>query len=86
MMENPDRLVDGTLNSINPILQVFGSVTDNETYTYKAVIEQPDFQDFIKAMEVEIEDHTNCKHWLVRKRKDCRYPKTILVFQKEAFS
>ena len=79
MMENLNRLIDGTLNSISPILQVFGSVTDNETYTYKAVMEQPDFHNFIKAMEVEIEDHTSRQHWLIRKRKDRGYPKTILA-------
>ena len=78
VMETLDRLVDGIINCMSPILQVFGSVADNETCMYKAIMEQPDFRDFIKAMEVDIKDHTDRNHWLVRKRRDCEKSKTIL--------
>ena len=43
LLDNLDCLVEGTINSMSPLLQVFGTVTDNETYMYKAVMEKPDF-------------------------------------------
>ena len=46
-----ERLVDGTLNSSNPIYQVFGSISDNGTYTYKTAMQQPDCIQFVEAME-----------------------------------
>ena len=74
-----DRVIDGTINYLNPLHQVFASKTDNETYNYKDMMDQEDYRDFIKAMSVEIDDHTNRKHWQIRKRADCNYPKTILA-------
>ena len=74
-----DRLVDGTVNSSNLVYQVYGSISDNETYTYKGIMVQPDFRDFVSAMELEIEDHRKRKHWVLCKQNDCGNPKTILA-------
>ena len=38
-----ERLVDGTPNTLNPILQVFGSVSDKEMYAYKYIMRQTDY-------------------------------------------
>ena len=44
------RNIDGTVNDLNLRSQVFSSVQDNDTYTYKQATEQPDRQEFVKAM------------------------------------
>ena len=74
-----DTVIDGTINYMNPIYQVFAAKADNETYTFSDMKRQKDYRDFIKAMEVEIADHTNRKHWVVRMRSECNFPKTILA-------
>ena len=33
---------DGTMNCLNPVSQVFNSIQDNDTCTYKQAMEQPD--------------------------------------------
>lgn len=76
---NSETVIDGTLNYINPVHQVFSSKTDNETYTYREMMKQDDFRDFIKAMVIEIDEHTKRKHWVLRRRADCNFPKTILA-------
>ena len=77
--DNLGRLLDGTINSLNPVLQVFGAIVDNEIYTYKTVMEQEDYRDFITAMVKEIKSHEENGHWIVQTRKECGYPKTILA-------
>ena len=57
-----DRVINGTINYLNPVHQVFAAKTDNETYNYKDMMDQEDYRDFIKAMSVEIDEHTNQKH------------------------
>ena len=37
LQDNLDRLIDGTLNLLNPVLQVFGAIADNAIYTYKTI-------------------------------------------------
>ena len=55
---NPNCVIDGTINYLNPVSQVFASQTDDKTYTYKDMLKQEDYWDFIKAMTVKINDHT----------------------------
>ena len=43
------------------------------------MLKQKDYQDFIKAMSVEIDDHTTRQHWKVHLRSECNFPKTILA-------
>ena len=43
------------------------------------MLKQPDYCDFIVAMSKEIEDHTACGHWKIRKRSECNNPKIILA-------
>ena len=71
--------IDGTINYLNPVTQVFSSVQDNDTYTYRQAREQPDFIEFVKAMKKEIDDHHNRKHWKIIKRSAHNNPRTILA-------
>ena len=73
---------------LNPVLQIYGSIADNEIYMYKTVMRQPDFRDFIGAMVKEIGKHTESEHWVIWSRKECGYPKTILaiwLFKRKRF-
>eukprot|EP00957_Ditylum_brightwellii_P119329 9103370-Ditylum_brightwellii.AAC.1 len=42
----------------------------NETYTYKDMLEQPDCKEFIAAMLDEITVHEERNHWSFVKRAD----------------
>ena len=42
-------------------------------------MEQRDSSHFIQAMSVENDEHTKHKHWILRKRADCNFPKAILA-------
>ena len=77
--ENLERVMDGTLNFLNPVMQIFATtLSENESYTYRDMLKQKDYRDFIDAMVIEINDHTERKYGLVRERLDCNNPKTIL--------
>ena len=55
-------------------------VSDNETYTFKEMLQQEDRVEFIKAMMKEIRDHEQRGHWHLYER--CNIPKghkTILA-------
>ena len=45
---------DGTLNSLN-YTALLCSAADNDTYTFKDMLRQPDAKDFIQAMMTELE-------------------------------
>ena len=47
---------DGTLNSLNYTALLF-SAADNDTYTFKDMLRQPDAKDFVQAMMAELEAH-----------------------------
>eukprot|EP00957_Ditylum_brightwellii_P076158 5789350-Ditylum_brightwellii.AAC.1 len=49
----------------------------NETYTYKEMLKQPDFKDFVAAMLDEINAHEGRNHWLLVKRSEA--PQSYLV-------
>ena len=54
-------------------------VSDNESYTFKEILQQEDENKFIRAMLKEIQDHETWKHWHLLER--CKIPeghKTIL--------
>ena len=52
---------DGTLNYLNP-LAFAAELSDNDTYTFKEMLQQSDKNEFIQAMLKEIQDHENRKH------------------------
>ena len=50
-----DQNFDGSRNSTNPLAQIYlASQTDNEVYTLKQMMLQPDREQFVKAMETEV--------------------------------
>ena len=70
---------DGTLNYINPMAYA-ADISDNETYTFKEMLQQPDKNDFILAMMKEIQDHEKREHWHLFPRAKIPYGhKTILA-------
>ena len=69
---------DETLNFSDPTVCA-SSTTDNEAYSFKEMLQQPDKSEFIKAMLDEIQDHENRKHWQLFERKNIpKEKKTIL--------
>jgi len=60
---------DGTLNYLNP-MAYSSTLSDNETYTFKEMLQQPDKNEFILAMMKEIQDHENREHWSLFPRAD----------------
>ena len=43
---------------------------DNEAYTFKEMLKQPDAADFIQAMMKEANDHESRDHWTVISRSE----------------
>ena len=62
-----NELYDGTLNSI--CAYAFSTLaldmTNNEVFTYMKAMQQPDAQQFIEAMDKEINDHQSRRHWIL---------------------
>ena len=73
------RNVDGLLNFVDPVSQVFSSVQDNNIYTFRDAMRQPDSSEFIKAMYKGIQDHHECVHLKIVLRASVGNPKTILA-------
>ncbi len=46
------------------------SAASNETYTYKQAMHKKDYQEFVKAMVKEVDDHKNRNHWTILNRRD----------------
>ena len=59
-----NQIFDGTLNSLHHMALLAGK-ENNESYTYKDMLKQPDRADFIRAMLKETDDHENWNHWEV---------------------
>ena len=60
-----NQLFDDTLNSLHPTA-LATEKEDNESYTFKQMLKQPDAADFFKAtMKKETADHENRDHWTV---------------------
>ena len=70
---------DGTLNYINP-LAYYTENSENESYTFKQMLQQDDKNEFIQAMLKEIQDHETREHWhLFERNKIPKGHKTILA-------
>ena len=70
---------DNTLNHLHP-MALLAEKEDNESYTFRQMLKQPDAAEFIKAMIKETEDHESRGHWTVVPRSDKPFKeKTILA-------
>ncbi len=60
-----NELYDGTLNLI--VAYAFSTIaldmSNNEVFTYTKAIQQPDTDQFIEAMQKEIDDNESRDHW-----------------------
>ena len=55
---------DGTINQSNPLAQIyFSSKSNNEVYTLKEMLQQPDKDQFVAAMEKEVTSMFSHKIW-----------------------
>ena len=62
--ERLNQHFDGTLNKLHHA--VLNTVAgDNDTYTLKQMLQQEDKNDFIEAMQKEVNDHESRDHWTV---------------------
>ena len=58
----------------------FASANHNDTYTFKEMMQQPDKGKFMEAMEKEVDDHIEGKHWsMIRRSQMPVGMKTILT-------
>ena len=70
---------DGTLNSFHHAA-LMAAPGDNDTYTFKNMLQEDDKNEFISAMMKEIKDHEDRNHWDVMLRDDLpKGAKTILA-------
>ena len=53
---------DGTVNDMH-FFSYLTDITSNEVFTFQQAMKQDDKEDFIKAMEKEVEDHESRGHW-----------------------
>ena len=68
-IETADKLFDNTLNELN-IFALAAKYEENKTYTYNAMLKQKDKDQFFKAMEKEIADHSSRNHWSVMRTSE----------------
>ena len=61
------------------MLRVLSTVQDNDMYTYRDAMWQPDFPEFVREMKKEINNHHNQCHWKIIWRVNANNPKTILA-------
>ena len=61
-------LFDDTVNDI--CHQIHAYATSNESFTYSGMLKEEDHKQFFQAMEIELNDHEERKHWTVMDRKD----------------
>ena len=76
---------DNTCNSINPMAFMAAS-SDNEVHHFGDVLKQLDLPDFLKAMLVEVADHTSRGHWIIRRRDtigDAKPIRTVWSFKRK---
>ena len=64
-----NQLFDDTLNSLHPMTLATEN-EDNEAYTFKQMLKQPDAAEFIKAMMKGAGDHESKNHWTVVPRSE----------------
>jgi hypothetical protein len=76
--EMANTLYDETLNDMHHFC--YAAITnENDSYTFKNMLQQPDKAEFVKAMTKEVEAHESREHWTAMLRKDMpKDAKTIL--------
>ena len=55
---------DNTLNALHP-MAFLAEADNNDTYTFRQMLKQPDAAEFVKAMIKEADDHETRDHWEV---------------------
>ena len=66
--EKVNTHLDGTLNYTHHAT-LMAQFPDNDTYTYKTILQQDDRNEFVKAMMNEIVDYEQRKKWYITRRK-----------------
>jgi len=74
--ESMHQLDDGSMNQ-SYSFAFPATLADNDTYFYSQAMQQPDRQDFIKAMVKEVDDLFDTGVWRLRRRSDLGIIKTI---------
>jgi hypothetical protein len=70
---------DGTLNSFAHHVFAAGK-ENNETYTFREMLKQDDRDDFVEAMQVEVDAHQTREHWEIIPRSQMpKEMKTIMA-------
>ena len=59
-----NKLYDGTLNEVHHLFYAT-DISTNESFTFRNAMKQDDKLDFLDAMEKDISDHENGKHWSI---------------------
>ena len=69
-----DRNFDGTANSTHPLAQVYiTSKSNNETYTIKEMLKEPDKDEFLKAMNDEVASLFKKRIWKMVPRSEMKH-------------
>jgi hypothetical protein len=61
-LDEANEHCDGTLNEFH-FVSLLTDTASNEVFTYHQAQKQPDWAEFVEAMEKEIEDHESRDHW-----------------------
>jgi hypothetical protein len=61
---------DEQVNDTNPLLFAFAASADPDTMYLREALKQPDRDQFLKAMQKEINDHTENGHWRIVHRSE----------------
>ena len=77
-MEKVNLNFDGTSNYSHPFAFA-SSLADNESYTLKEMLKQPDVPSFVQAMTEEVAAHEANDHWELVPRSSIGNVKTILA-------
>ena len=77
-IERTNLSFDGTTNGSHPFAFA-AKLSDNECYTMKEMLLQPDAKDFMMAMIDEVKAHEDNDHWEVVPRSKVGNSKTILA-------
>lgn len=88
MYHAANECFDGTLNCLHPMAFLVSS-DNNDTYTFKEMLRQPDAKEFIAAMMKETSDHETHGHWEVvprwKKPPDVKTIMAIWSFKRKRF-
>lgn len=77
-IERVNLSFDGSSNCRHPFA-LASTLSDNESYTMKVMLQQPNVKDFVVAMPDEIKAHEDNDHWEVVPRSEVGSHKTILA-------